>query len=292
MSELGRAASVYATRGWLVFPLHGVVNGACTCGRRNCSSPGKHPLVRRGVHQATVEPAAISGWWRRWRRANVGIATGAESGITVVDIDLPAALKSLDRLIERLPRTLTALTGGGGVHLVYACDRRIGNAAGRLPGVAGELPGIDLRGDGGYIVAPPSAHVSGARYEWLDVGHVLAPLPERLVEERKTRATVCAPAPAQFVGDGSAYGLHVLREEMARVGRATEGRRNHELNRAAFAVARVVAGGELLEAPARAGLLAEARRVGLTEHESRLTIESAFAAGSRRPRTAPHRLRS
>jgi replicative DNA helicase len=81
----------------------------------------------------------------------------------------------------------------------------------------------------------------------------------------------------------------VLEGERARLRTADNGRRNHELNRAAFAVARVVAGGELLEVPARAMLLAEALRIGLTEHESSLTIESAFRAGSLRPRSAPHR---
>ena len=75
------------------------------------------------------------------------VATGAESGIAVVDVDLPAALASLDRLIVvGLPVTLTGLTGGGGLHLIYMCaDPALGNSAGRLPGLDGELPGIDLR---------------------------------------------------------------------------------------------------------------------------------------------------
>ncbi|MGH2755877.1 MAG: bifunctional DNA primase/polymerase, partial [Actinomycetota bacterium] len=77
------AALRYAQRGWRVFPLHGLVKGACTCGR-SCSSPGKHPLVRRGLYEATTDAHAIKEWWRRWRSANIGVATGAGSGIVVV----------------------------------------------------------------------------------------------------------------------------------------------------------------------------------------------------------------
>jgi putative DNA primase/helicase len=117
----------------------------------------------------------VAYWWSRWRRANIGVATGAESRIAVVDIDLPTAVASLDRLIEgkhKLPPTLTALTGGGGVHLIYLIyrsrDSELGNSVSRLPGMDEELPGIDLRANGGYIVAPPSVHCSGAQYEWLD----------------------------------------------------------------------------------------------------------------------------
>ncbi len=93
-----------------------------------------------------------------------------------------------------------------------------------------------------------------------------------------------------LLGDGSAYGLCALRNEVARLQRAQEGRRNHELNRAAFGIAQLVAGGELPEAPARAALGAEALRIGLTGREVAATIDSAFRAGSIRPRGAPHRL--
>lgn len=101
MTELRDTALDYASRGWRVFPLHGIVNGACTCGRRECSSPDKHPLVRRGLYEATSDSHAINEWWRQWHSANVGIATGARSGIAVIDVDLPAALGSLDAVIAK-----------------------------------------------------------------------------------------------------------------------------------------------------------------------------------------------
>lgn len=293
MNELLESALVYAQRGWHVFPVHGIVSGACTCGRDDCSSPGKHPLVKRGVHDATIDERAINEWWRRWRGANVAVATGTSSGVIVVDIDVPrgdSSLEVLEAIGRGLPVTLAARTGSGGRHLYYrAPDHRLGNPVGGLPGIEEELPGMDLRAEGGYVLAPPSDHISGARYEWIDPSVPMAQVPSWLKGcEREPVAQPPAPA---IDGPGSAYGLAVLQGELDRIRTAPKGRRNHTLNRAAFAVARVVAGGELLEIEAHAALLAGALRIGLTEHESRMTIASALAAGKRRPRSAPHRLR-
>lgn len=283
----------YAHRGWRVFPLHGIVNGVCTCGRSDCGSAGKHPLVRRGLYEATTDPDKLRSWWRRWRSANIGIATGAESGIVVIDIDLPAALPSLGPLLEHgLTRTLTGLTGGGGIHLVFGTsDSELGNSAGRLPGIEGELPGMDLRGNGGYIVAPPSVHISGRTYEWLYPNARLAVAPEWLKQQAWAPIELGDVAAVELVGDGTPYGLAVLRDELDRLAAAQVGARNHELNRSAFVLAQLVAGGELLEAAVRQSLLSTALSIGLDEAESRQTIDSAFDAGTRSPRVAPHRMR-
>ena len=292
MSGHVKAALAYAQRGWRVFPLHGIVNGVCTCGRPDCGSAGKHPLVRRGLYEATTDTRVIKEWWRGWRSANIGVATGADSGIVVFDIDLPVAFASLDRLIEvTLPRTLTGLTGGGGLHLVCSSsDAELGNSAGRLPGVEEDLPGIDLRANGGYIVAPPSVHRSGARYEWLDAERAIAAAPDWLKRPQRTYVALGDVADASFEGDGSAYGLAVLRDELGRLRAAQVGTRNHELNRSAFVIAQLVAGGELLETAVRSSLLGAALGIGLDEAESRQTIDSAFDAGLRKPRVAPHRV--
>lgn len=292
MTELRSAALAYAERGWRVFPLHGIVNGVCTCGRTDCGSAGKHPLVRRGLYEATTDTSVIKEWWRGWRSANIGIATGAESGIVVIDVDLPPALESLDRLSGLgLPRTLTGLTGGGGLHLVCSSrDAELGNSAGRLPGVDDDLPGIDLRANGGYIVAPPSVHRSGARYAWLDADHAISLAPSWLRQPERSYVALDDVAGASFEGDGTAYGLAVLRDELDRVHAAQVGTRNHELNRSAFVLAQLVAGGELLESAATSSLLGAALKIGLDEPESRQTIDSAFAAGLRKPRVAPHRV--
>lgn len=319
MSDLRDAAREYAALGWAVFPLHGIVNGRCTCGRRECSCPGKHPLVRRGLHEATTDIDQIEIWWRRWRSANIGIATGQGSGIVVIDIDLPRAFSSLDAVIHKLPRTLTGLTGGGGLHLIYRAhpEHRLRNRTSSLPGMP-DLPGIDLRADGGYIVAPPSFHTSGERYQWLNlapasevqyvnedhhrhddkndphepvVHHwslstgLVADAPTWLKEKERPVAPVVPPCAPRFTtGDGTPYGLAALEQELDRVRSAQVGTRNHTLNRVAFALAQLVAGGELSETAARSSLQMTALQIGLSDWESHRTINSAFTAGLGHPR--------
>ena len=81
------AALGYSPHGFLVLPLHTPVEGSCSCGAEGCSSPGKHPRTRRGHHEASIDPAQIRGWWEKWPEANIGIRTGAESGLVVLDVD-------------------------------------------------------------------------------------------------------------------------------------------------------------------------------------------------------------
>jgi hypothetical protein len=294
------AALSYAARGWHVFPLHGIVDGACTCSYGECSSPGKHPRVRHGLHEATTDPDRITRWWRRWPDANIGIATGTGSGVVVVDIDLrhhPDELHvfaSMASLLDRgLPVTLTSLTGGGGLHLFYASsDEDLGNTAGRLPGIDGELPGIDLRANGGYVVAPPSAHRIGTFYKWLDANRSIARAPEWLKQPPQPVVNLENIPAAEFDGDGTPYGLAVLRDELDLVRTAREGTRNDQLNRSAFALAQLVAGGELDESVARRSIQAAGCSIGLKDLECHQTIESAFRAGTQSPRVAPHRRRA
>lgn len=285
------AALGYARRGWSVFPLHGIVNGRCTCGR-DCSSPGKHPLVRRGLHDATTDSNTIERWWRCWPSANTGVVTGAASGIVVIDIDLPAATPSLDALVGRLPKTLVGLTGGGGLHLVHASDdATLSNSAGRLPGIGQDLVGVDLRANDGYVVAPPSIHRSGRAYGWLDPNILPAPAPAWLQQPDRHCVDLGNRPPASFTGAGTAYGRAALKSALTSLRNAPVGQRNHTLNRVAFAMAQLVAGGELLETAARASLAEAALTTGLDETEIHRTLASAFTAGSRHPRVAPYRLR-
>lgn len=273
-----RAATEYAERGWRVFPLHGMRAGRCSCGHRDCSSPGKHPLVRRGLREATADLDQVGAWWTDRPWANVGLITGASSGIAVVDVDLPLALESLDRVADRLPRTLIGLTGGGGVHLVYGSDDPdLRNAVGRLPGIQSPLPGIDLRANGGYIVAPPSLHSTGNRYSWLDAEVPIAPAPGWLKQPSRRYTPIVVAAPKFSSGDGTAYGLAALRNECARVRSAPVGTRNHQLYRSAHALARLVTAGELFELAARASLAQAGRCVGLGSDECYRTIASAFS---------------
>ena len=154
----------YAARGWLVVPLHSPTERGCSCGRTDCTSPAKHPRTAHGLKDASREPAIIREWWRRWPGANIGIVTGPESGILVLDVDGKTGEESLIDLERRgfhLPDTLTVRTGGGGQHLYFLWPQGadVRNSQSKI------ALGLDIRGQGGYAVAPPSLHASGARYE-------------------------------------------------------------------------------------------------------------------------------
>ncbi len=163
---LGEAALAYADMGWKVIPLHGVEAGQCSCGKSDCKPAGKHPRTRHGLNDATTDPDKITEWWGELPEANVGIATGPESGIVVLDVDAGDGndgLLSLEHLEDEhgpLPETVQSYTGGGGRHFFF---RHPGTPIGTRAGV---FPGIDIRGDGGYVVAPPSIHRSGASYDF------------------------------------------------------------------------------------------------------------------------------
>lgn len=144
------AALDYAARGIPVFPV-----------RQN-----KAPYTPRGFKDATCDEAAIREWWRKWPDAGIGIPTGVASGWLVLDIDpRHGGDVSLDRLKSEhgaLPQTVESLTGGGGRHLLFR------HPGGTIKSTTGALaPGVDVKADGGYIVAPPSLHdETGRRYEW------------------------------------------------------------------------------------------------------------------------------
>lgn len=163
------AALEYAERKWPVFPCWWVENSSCVCGGPDCQKPGKHPLgklVPNGKNDATTDPTIIKGWWTLYPDANIGIITGPESGLVVVDEDPrnggTESLKELERL-GNFPITPLAYTGGGGQHIyLHHPGNELKIKSRPLPG----FPGIDIKGDGGYVVAPPSNHVSGVTYSW------------------------------------------------------------------------------------------------------------------------------
>ena len=159
------SAHTYAERGWPVLPLHSIKNGSCTCGK-SCRSPGKHPHTRNGLKDATTDPAKINRWWTQWPDANIGIATGKQSNLVVLDVDPDHGGKaSLDDLTASYSEfeTLSQVTGGKGWHYFFEYPESIEaikNSAGKIG------KGLDIRADGGYVVAPPSTHLSGNLYQW------------------------------------------------------------------------------------------------------------------------------
>ena len=162
------AALSYAHRDWPVIPLHSVQGGQCSCGRAGCTATGKHPRTRKGLKDATTLEQPIRAWWEQWHDANVGIVTGWKSGLLVVDVDPrhggDDSLLQLERQHGPLPHTVEVLTGGGGRHLYF-----------QYPGGAIKsraiANGLDIKADGGYVVTPPSLHLSGCPYVWEASSH-------------------------------------------------------------------------------------------------------------------------
>ena len=222
--KLLAAALAYAARGWPVLPLWWPASGGCACGKADYGTPAKHPLgkvVPNGVTDATTDAATIRRWWAQFPMANVGIATGQRSGLVVLDVD-PAkggeeGLRDLEAQHGPLPATVMALTGGGGTHYLFRHPGwLVQNSVGQLG------PGLDMRGEGGYIVAPPSLHVSGQCYEW-ELGHSpddipLARLPQAIAERLRQN---------EVVPDGQPFAT-----EMALAG-VPEGKRDETLFRLA-----------------------------------------------------------
>lgn len=157
------AALKLAESGLQVFPTHSVNNNTCTCGKPDCPSPGKHPRTTHGFHEATCDPEQITTWWSRWPTANVAIRTGRESEVFVLDIDGADGESSLAAFVAqhgKLPTTPVAQTGRG-QHYYFTLPTK------SVLSRAGVAPGVDVRGDGGYVIAPPSIHARGCAYSWL-----------------------------------------------------------------------------------------------------------------------------
>jgi hypothetical protein len=181
------AALIYARASFAVLPCHSVhlPDRHCTCGNPNCSDAGKHPRTQHGVKDATQDPTQIWNWWNRWPKANVAIATGSPSGVVVLDVDPrhggDDSLRELEATYGPLPDTPHTLTPGPGRHFLFQ------HPGYRVPCRTNVLGhGLDIKADGGYIIAPPSRHKSGNTYYWEvchELGDIeLAPLPEWIRE--------------------------------------------------------------------------------------------------------------
>ena len=179
-ADLARAALAYARRGLRVHP---------------CRPGEKVPLLEDWPHRATLDPTTIEAWWRRWPDANVAITTGGDARLLVVDIDPDAggeaSMAALEREHGAIPATAEVVTPRGGRHfyLIVPSGRPMsGNSVGKLG------HGVDTRGSGGYVLAPPSM-VDGRPYAWsVDSGDRIAEAPAWLLDQLewagpKSRAT-------------------------------------------------------------------------------------------------------
>lgn len=149
----------------------------------------KKPKTNNGYKDASSNPEQVRQWWTQWPQANIGIPTGSLSGIWVLDIDGEEGEKSLselERINGKLPQSVEVITGGGGRHIYFAMP-----ANSIIPCSASKIAkGVDIRGDGGYIVAPPSLHASGKRYAWsVDSAEDFILAPEWLLNLVKEKAS-------------------------------------------------------------------------------------------------------
>jgi hypothetical protein len=192
----------YAERGWRVFPVYEITQrGVCSCREgRDCKAPGKHPRTGSGFKNASLDPNVIAQWWTSFPDANIGLATGRESGVFAVDIDpRHSGFDSWERWEEErgepVGNTLIALTGGGGRHLFFRYPEVV------VPGRQAWLMGVDIKSDGGYVVLPQSNHISGRWYQWLDYAKDPEPAPRDLVQSIRDAADRASSAPLPSSND-------------------------------------------------------------------------------------------
>jgi hypothetical protein len=271
------AALAYARHGIPVLPVHTPdPRGGCSCDKGvRCDSPGKHPRLRHGLNEASTDPRLIELWWRRWPEANLGLRTGI--AMDVADIDSAEGWHGLIHLLGGvLPPGPRVRTGGGGWHLWFH-PMGFGNRV-RL------LPGLDWRGVGGYVLAPPSRHIRGADYRWVrGPGDDLPVGPAVLRDLIRGPVAPLTALTHRPITNPERYGQAALAAESDRVASAPVGTRNDTLNRAAFALGRLVGAGLLDSADVVRELDAAARRAGLGRAEVRRTIRSGLTAGRRSP---------
>src|SRR5262245_8080146 len=175
MNPLESAAQRYAEIGWPVFPLHtptGDPDKPCSCHKTDCQNVGKHPRVMNGVSDATTDHDTIAERWDIWEDANIGVEMGETAGCFTLDVDPrhggDETLAEMERKHGKLPETRTQDTGNGAHMLFKYPNFKLRNMN------RGELGlGLDIKSDGGYIVAAPSLHISGKRYRWRNAAPIV-----------------------------------------------------------------------------------------------------------------------
>ena len=258
------AALDYARRGIPVFPVNPL---------------NKRPLTTNGFHDATTNEQQIREWWKERPNAMIGTPTGAASGRWVLDpdidpakgIDGPASLAEITAQYGSLPPTVTSMTPRGGTHSHFRWNGvNIRNSDSKIG------KGIDVRGEGGYAVLPPSVRSDGAAYRWVGSVTELAEAPRWLINlvMKSPRSITWARA--------------ALKSACQRVAAAAPGTRNSTLNSEAFSIFRIVAGGNLDESDTRTQLFQAACDCGLVDDDGapgvENTLNSAANAGLAQPR--------
>lgn len=268
----------YAARGFAVFP---------------CLEKRKEPACGRGFKEATTNPATIRRWWSGFHSYNIGIATGLISGVWVLDVDGAdgeAALLQLEHRHGQLPPTLSSITSRGR-HLWFRADGPIPSSVARVG------RGLDVRGDGGYVLAPPSIHPDGPTYRWSTGTFVTVLAPAWLLDlAQKKPGAPQIPQQIQrsrSATHGGGYGQAALEREIEELAKTPAGGRNHQLNRASFSLHQLVAGGELDRGEVEHRLIQACEANGLLAEDGLrqclASIRSGARAGFQNPRSRPER---
>ncbi len=280
------AALDYARGGLPVFP---------------CHPETKRPLSSNGFKDATTDENIIRSWWASHPNAMIGLPTGPRSGVWVLDIDDPEAFEAACPVA--IPQTRRCDTGKG-YHLYFEYDPASPVANAQRHKTRGwpfaDLPGAEARGDGGYVIVPPSRHPSGRFSRWAPSAEPIRAPGDllRLVTERRRsnderdRNPVTREAPAA----DTPYGLRALEQECEAIRAAADGEQESSLNEAALKIGALVAGGELSPSTAKGRLIAAGLSMPSYNSRDRWTaeaivakVERGMADGAARPRSAPNR---
>lgn len=267
--DLRGAALRYAAMGWRVFP---------------CKPKSKQPATEHGFKDATTSVGQIEAWWGSNPRYNIGVCP--PDGVVVFDLDHSTVIEGFSNEFGPLPMTLTTRTRRG-QHLFYRLPDGV-----KVPTTAEFNRGlVDVKvGANGYLIAAPSAHPSGGRYEWVREDAPIADLPESLLLRfREVTAVKAAPKPVSQpvrTSDAAPYYRAALEAEMVAMASTGEGGRNTQLNTSAFNLGQLVPHG-LDEAEVIDALTAAANSTSgtpMTDREIANTIRSGLEAGMRDPR--------
>lgn len=299
------AALDYAARGWPVFPCNDRTKRPMLA--RDKDAAGKPIPGSGGVTKASTDADAIRAWWKKWPTAMIGLAMG-RNGLFAVDFDPrtdddTGEEWTLDRLKEEVetqigvpfPASLSVRTPSGGVHVYFTMP------AGAAITNSGNLPDhVDVRGTGGYVIAPPSYYQGNDKkaagsYRWLrgnNAAEIAAP-PVELVAELRASKTASAPSGLPIAkGSGGAderlrkYALSALDAECQKIRVAPSGKRQDALNTGAYCIAQLVAADVIGESAARGSIRAAALLNPGKDSEAQIdaTIDSGWAAGIVKPR--------
>lgn len=281
-------AQHYVGQGWPVFPCRSHAEEHVDQATGEIITLGeKTPLTPNGFKGATRFPRIIERWWSDWPDAAVGLPTGEKTGFFALDIDnKPGGANGFDWLAKMeaehgpLPDTARVTSPNGGLHIYfkYVVGTRNRGALGA---------GVDIRSEGGYVLAAGSTMANGRSYKWETDTREIADAPAWLLDLLLPKS---APAHTQYslsAATNNAYVDAAVDRELADLAGAPMGSRNNALNDAAFSIGTIVGAGALGEAEARALLQDVARGWGRDWSRCCKTIENGLKAGIQKPRHIP-----